>query len=116
MNGKRWILIGLALAAATALALPALAATKNVAVQDNVFKKKRVTIAKGDRVKWVWDGVNEHNVVFIKVPTGARKPRKCGTRTSGECARRFRSKRGVYRYVCTIHLDSDDMKGRVTVE
>ena len=52
---------------------------------------------------------------FTKAPQGAAKPRKCSLRTSGKCKRKV-EKAGVYKYVCTIHLASDNMRGRIVVE
>ena len=92
------------------------AATKTVSVQDNYFSPKTTRIKSGDRVRFEWSRAeNPHDVKFTKVPSGATKPRTCSLRTSGACRRRF-GKPGTYRYVCTIHLASDDMRGKVVVE
>ena len=52
---------------------------------------------------------------FTKAPPGASKPRTCALKTSGKCKRKVQ-KAGVYKYVCTIHLASDNMRGRIVVE
>ena len=88
------------------------AATKRVAVDDYFFKAKSVTIRRRSVVKWIWRGSDDHNVVFTKAPRGVKKPKRCGTRSSGKCSRRFR-RRGTYGYVCTLHATT--MTGKVRV-
>ena len=67
-------------------------------------------VAVGGKVRLSWSGSNDHNVKFRKVPKGASK-KGAGFRTSGSFTRSF-SKRGTYRYVCTIH-EAAGMKGTV---
>jgi plastocyanin len=76
-------------------------ATKRVAVRDNFFDPRSVSIRRGDRVTWVWRGENSHNVTFVKVPRGA-SDHGADTRRSGRYTRSFR-RRGLYKFVCTIH-------------
>jgi plastocyanin len=45
-----------------ATAIPAFAATKTVAVKDNFFSPKTLTVKKGTTVKFVWRGRAPHNV------------------------------------------------------
>jgi plastocyanin len=85
-------------------------ATKRVSVRDDFFSPRRVSLAVGDRVRWTWRGDNEHNVRFRRAPRGASK-RGAGFRTRGSFSRSF-SKRGTYRYVCTLHEDAG-MRGTV---
>ena len=51
---------------------PALSKTKSVEVDDNYFVKKgaprTVTVHKGDKVEWEWEGSNPHNVTVTKGP------------------------------------------------
>lgn len=89
-------------------------ATKRVSVRDDLFVAKSVTIKSGDRVKWTWRDSNDHNVTFRKVPKGASKKPRAKTRSSGTFTRKF-TKRGTYRYVCTIHEDFG-MTGSVKVK
>jgi plastocyanin len=84
---------------------------KRVAVQDNFFEPRSVNIHRGERVTWIWRGENEHNVTFVRVPKGAGK-RGAETRLTGRWSRRFR-KRGLYKYVCTIHAG---MRGTIDVD
>ena len=98
-----------------AIAAPALGDTRKVAVKDNVFSPAARTAAPGDVIRFKWSGENPHDVKWKKVPQGAQKPRGCSVRTSGTCKRKV-EKAGVYKYVCTIHLVSDNMRGRVVVE
>ena len=106
------------LAFGTALASNGLAAqtaaTKSVSVRDDFFSPRTASISRGDKVVWRWRGDNPHNVRFRQVPRGAKRPRGSTTKTSGRFARTF-SRRGTYRYVCTIHADSG-MRGRVAVQ
>jgi plastocyanin len=101
----RKTLISAAAAAATVavLAVPALAGTVTVAVKDDVFKAKTVTINKGSSVKWVWKGSNPHNVTF--------KSFASKTIVNGSYKHKFR-KRGTFKYRCTIH---SWMNGKVVV-
>jgi plastocyanin len=112
--------LAIALAAALALAAVALpqaaadpqagaSATKRVRVGDFFFKKRSITIQRGDRVRWVWIGRQPHDV------TVTRGPRKFHSRTkrSGSYRKRLFT-RGTYRYICTVH--PIDMRGKVVVE
>ena len=108
-------LVAFTLAAlALAIAAPALGETRGVAVKDNVFAPKARQAKVGDTIRFKWDGVNPHDVKFTSVPSGASTPRKCSLRTSGACKRKVK-KAGTYKYVCTIHLVSDNMRGRIVV-
>ena len=106
------ILIG---AAALVGAAPAGGATRAVSVEDNVFAPKVRQAAVGDYIRFSWaKAENPHDVKFTRAPRGARKPRTCSLRSSGRCRRRVK-KAGTYRYICTIHLASDNMRGRIVV-
>jgi plastocyanin len=85
---------------------------KTVSVDDNFFSPKNASVARGSRVTWRWRGNSLHNVTFTKVPRGASK-RSSGTKDSGRFSRSF-TKKGTYRYVCTIHR-SLGMRGSVAV-
>jgi plastocyanin len=87
--------------------------TKSVSVRDDAFGPRNVSIARNGKVVWRWKGENAHNVKFRKVPSGASK-RGSNTQSSGRFARTF-TKKGTYRYVCTIHEDLG-MKGTVSVK
>lgn len=116
------IAIGVALAALALVGVATAAngrgahasATKGVSVRDDLFVAKSVTIKSGDRVKWTWRDSNDHNVTFRKVPKGASKKPRAKTRSSGTFTRKF-TRRGTYRYVCTIHEDFG-MTGSVKVK
>ncbi len=51
---------------------PALSKTKSVEVDDDYFVHKgaprTVTVHKGDKVEWEWEGSNPHNVTVKKGP------------------------------------------------
>jgi plastocyanin len=98
--------LGGALAAAPALGsaetpAAANAATKKVIVMDNFFEPRYLEIHKGERVVWVWKGDNSHNIVFTKVPKQASK-KGASSRRDGRWSRKFK-RRGLYKYVCTLH-------------
>lgn len=109
MTRKILPLVAAGAVALGATAIPSLAAgTKTVAVKDDVFAPKRLTISKGTRVVWVWKGRAQHNVSVIKGPEKFR----AGTRKKGRYGHTFK-KRGTYRLLCTIH--APDMKMSITV-
>jgi plastocyanin len=84
-------------------------ATKRVRVGDFFFRSRSITIQSGDTVRWIWVGQEPHNV------TVTRGPREFRSRTKADGAYRKRlSRRGTYRYICTLH--PDNMRGRVVVE
>ena len=98
--------LGGALAAAPALGnaetpAAAKAVVKKVIVMDNFFEPRYLEIHRGDRVVWVWKGDNSHNIVFTKVPKQTSK-KGADARRGGRWSRKFK-RRGLYKYVCTIH-------------
>ena len=103
------IIVAASLAAGVA-ALPSVAATttKTVAVKDDFFGPKNVTITKGSKVKWVWKGKQGHNVF---VSSGPQKF-SFGTRKTGTKTHTFK-KRGTYKIFCTIHAPDMHMTIKV---
>jgi plastocyanin len=91
-----------ALAGTLLIAAPALSKRKSVEVDDNYFVHKgsppTVTVKKGTKVEWEWEGHNPHNV------TVARGPVKFHSRTmsSGKFTKRL-TRKGTYTIICTIH-------------
>jgi plastocyanin len=83
---------------------------KRIAVEDNFFDARSLTIHRGEIVRWRWYGQNSHNVTLVKVPNRASK-RGADSRMHGRFKRSF-WKRGVYKYVCTNH---DGMVGTLYV-
>ena len=81
---------------------PALSKTKSLEVDDDYFVRAgappTVTVAKGDKVKWEWEGSNPHDVTVTKGPVKFHSK----TKTSGTFSKRMR-KVGTYKIVCTIH-------------
>jgi plastocyanin len=94
--------------AAAALLLPAaaFAATRRVAVKDDRFGTRSLTVSKGARVRWVWKGQSRHNVTVVSGPRSFRS----ATKRSGTFTHHFTA-RGTYRLVCTVHA----AKMRMTV-
>ncbi len=95
---KRLLAVLAALALAGALAVPALAATKTIALRDTLFSPKSATVRKGTTVKWVWRGRLPHNVTVKKGPVKF----KSRTLTRGSYSKKM-TRRGTYRIVCTVH-------------
>ncbi len=89
-------------------ARPAIGA--RVAVMDNYFEPRSITIDRGKAVKWRWKGANRHNVIFTKVPARVRK-KKVRSRVRGRIIRALRAS-GTYRYHCTLY---DGMQGTIKV-
>ena len=79
------------------------AAVKTVKMLDDVFKPKRVSVAKGGKVKWVNKGGDAHTTTG----KGWNKTVQPGQ----SYTKRFK-KAGTFKYVCTFH---DGMKGTVKV-
>jgi plastocyanin len=107
--------VALAIAAAAAvatgvMALPSGAATSTtttVAVKDNFFGPKKLTVKKGSTVKWVWKGKHRHNV------SEANGSFRASTRKTGTFKHTFK-KKGKYLIFCTIH--APDMQMTITVK
>lgn len=95
---KRTFALLAALALLGALAVPALAATKSIALRDTFFTPKSVTVKKGTTVKWVWRGHLPHNVTVKKGPVKFHSR----TQVKGSFSKKLTA-RGTYRIVCTIH-------------
>ena len=81
---------------------PALSKTKSVEVDDNYFVHKgaapTVTVHKGAKVEWEWEGRNPHNVTVTKGPVKFNSK----TKTSGSFEKTLK-KTGTYKIICTIH-------------
>ena len=111
---RKPLVVGLlaALTAALLTAGPALSARKTVEVDDNYFVHKgaprTVTVHRGDKVVWEWEGRNPHNVTVTKGPVKFHS----STQKSGDYSKRLR-RRGTYKIVCTIHRPSMRMTLKV---
>jgi plastocyanin len=90
-------LLGTLLVAGTALSK-----TKSVEVDDDYFVRegapRTVTVHKGDKVEWEWEGENPHNVTVTKGPVKFHSE----TQSRGTYEKKLR-KVGTYKIVCTIH-------------
>lgn len=100
----------IALAAVVAALAPTAhtAAVETVAVRDDYFKAKSVTVRRGTNVRWVWEGKSPHNVRVARGPVKFGSPLK----TTGTYSKRL-NKKGTYRLVCTIHQPTMQMTVRV---
>ena len=124
MPPSRQLLLAAALAAM--LAFPAVAsplerqpapaaaaATRTVKVADDRYSPKRLEVAKGTRIRWVWssDNAHLHDVYVYKRPNGSRRFKSPPGTTSFRFARKLR-KPGVYKILCTFH---EGMRMRIDV-
>lgn len=98
-----------AVVAATAVQLGAASAasTRTVKVRDSVYSPRKLTVTKGTKVVWSFQGNLPHNV---EVSSGPELFSSTIVR-QGTFARRLRA-RGTYRIVCTLHTN---MKMKVIV-
>jgi plastocyanin len=94
---KRVIAGALAVGACAAAAVPAFAATKTVAVKDDFFSPKTMSVKKGTTVKWVWQGDAPHNVTVVSGP----KKFRSGNKETGTYSQKLG--KGTYKIVCTVH-------------
>jgi plastocyanin len=91
-------LVAVCLAGTALFAIPALAATKSVAVKDDKFAPKSLTVKRGTTLKFVWRGKHPHNVVVASGPKKFRSK----TQTKGTFKAKL-TKKGTYRIHCEIH-------------
>jgi plastocyanin len=102
---KRIVAVSLIpIAACTALAVPALGASKTTTIKlgDNFFKPEHKTVKKGTKVVWDWTGKAPHNVTVVSGP----KKFHSKVQTKGTFTRKM-TKAGTYKIVCTIHPGMD---------
>lgn len=80
------------------------AATKTVRIVDDSYSPKRLSVAKGTRIKWVWSrrNSNTHDVYLDRRPRGARRFHSPPASRSETFTRKLR-KAGTYRILCTFH-------------
>jgi plastocyanin len=105
------LLVSMLMAAVLAVPVEGVAAasTHGVRIEGIDFHPHVLTVRRGDVVSWSWhDGSTPHNVKS----TGALRFRSSPTKTRGTYSVRF-TRRGTYRYVCTIHFN---MKSRIVVK
>jgi plastocyanin len=88
-------------------------AATTVKVVDDRYSPKRLTLAKGTRVKWVWSSraAHRHDVYLDVRPSGAERFRSPPATAPFDFARKLR-KPGVYKVLCTFH---ERMRMRIEV-
>ena len=82
----------------------ALRATKTIAMKDDFFSPKSVTVAKGTTIKWVNRGDSAHTTTKAGVWDK--------TLSSGQSYSRKFKKAGTFKYICKFH---DGMVGKIKV-
>jgi plastocyanin len=84
--------------------------TKTVAVKNNSFSPRTVSINKGGKVVWKWtQGGVSHNVT----PTNGNPGSRTSSRKGFTFTRTF-TKAGTFKYVCTLHESSMRMTVKVS--
>jgi len=107
-----------ALAAVTAIAAGPAAqgspqATRTVAVGNDFFSPRKLTVGAGTTVRWRWRrGADAHNIKLRRGPRGVRRF-SSKTRDAPFSFRRRLSRRGTYSMICTLH---SGMTQRITVK
>ena len=105
------LLVAVGAVAAAVIAMPALAATKSVKVGPKIsFGPKKLSIKRGDTVKFVWTGKLPHNVRIAK---GPQRGNISKVKTKGTASRRF-TKAGTYTIVCDVHAPTMKMTIKVS--
>jgi len=101
---------GIAVASPTA----EVAKTKTVKVADNFYSPKKLTVAKGTTVKWVWSNRNadSHDVYLNKKPKGVEHFQSAPAATFFSYKRKLK-KAGTYKILCTFH---ENMTMRIDVK
>ena len=105
------LLVAVGDVAAAVIAMPAFAATKSVKVGPQInFGPKKLSIKRGDTVRFVWTGKLPHNVRIAK---GPQKGTISKVKTKGTASRRF-TKAGTYTIVCDVHAPTMKMTIKVS--
>jgi plastocyanin len=105
------LLVAIAAVAAAYVAMPAFAATTSVKVGPKInFGPKKLSLKRGDTVKFVWTGKLPHNV---RISKGPQKGTISKVKTKGTALRRF-TKAGTYTIVCDVHAPTMKMTIRVS--
>jgi plastocyanin len=79
---------------------------KKVQVVDNFYSPTKVTIKKGQQVKWIWNknNFNTHTVTLIKGPKGVSKKKFSSFQASaGVHFKLTFIKAGTYHFECQLH-------------
>jgi plastocyanin len=79
---------------------------KKVQVTDNQYSPTKVTIKKGQQVKWIWskNNFNTHTVTLIKGPKGVSKKKFSSFQASaGVHFKLTFIKSGTYHFECQVH-------------
>ena len=107
-----------ALAAAPAVAVPPDAVRKpqkkRVEVVDNYYSPHKLTANLKSRINWVWtDGsADVHDVKLVSAPKGFKKF-QTEPGSAGFTYSKTLTKRGVYKFICTLH-EEDNMRMTIT--
>ena len=82
---------------------------KTITVADDYFSLARLTVKKGQKIKWMWSKQNydSHNVTLVSGPKGiSNRKFTSATGVFGIKFERTFLKPGKYHFRCTIHPDS----------
>lgn len=100
--------VAVALFGTTAVAAKAPSKPKIVTVNDFYFSPEKVTVKKGQSVKWVWSSLNTypHDVHLKQGPKKLKHKASYSTKTTAVTNAEFTDKfttPGTYKFICTIH-------------
>ena len=81
---------------------------------DYYFTPERLRVKQGGKVSWRWPSAagDQHDVKATDAPQGAKKFQSDLAASDYSYSRRLK-KRGVYKFICTLHPDS--MRQRIRV-
>jgi plastocyanin len=103
---RKLIVLAVVAAVSAIFAAQALAASRSVKIGDNYFVRPSgvptVTVKKGTKVVWRFQGHSVHTVVVSSGPAKFRS----SVKSSGTFAKTL-TKKGTYRIFCSIHGAAD---------
>jgi plastocyanin len=103
---RKLLVLALVGAVFAIVATQAFGATRSIKVGDNYFVRASgvptVTVKKGSKVTWRFQGHNLHTVVVSSGPTKFRS----GAKSSGTFSKML-TRKGTYRIYCSIHGRAD---------
>jgi plastocyanin len=88
---------------------PSKSKVKTITVADDYFSLARLTVKKGQKIKWVWSRQNfdSHNVTLVSGPKGvSHQAFTSATGVFGVKFERTLLRPGRYHFQCTIHPES----------
>lgn len=118
VRGVRAAALAVAAGAVVLAAAPADASRpprKRVDVADNFFGPPKLTVKAGTKIVWRWteESADVHDVKLTSAPKGVKRFHSVPA-TAGFVYARTLTKPGIYKIVCTLHVE-DGMKMTIRV-